>query len=185
MTAPAATTMNLLNRLPTEVCSLRFTAAPIRDDPTVMQHPHCGAGLVTGRRPWVMSPGGGSGRPPGCDPGHAIAAWCVPQAKRAVRGWAFPAISAQATRLSAGKRTLEPPMRLPWPARGPGGRRPGLRPGNCPQTATYKVLSVTTRAGRVATAWAAGRAAGPAGGGGRQRRLPPRSRGRVHDELRG
>jgi hypothetical protein len=45
-TAPAATTMNLLNRLPTEVCSLRLTAALIRDDPTVMQHPHCGAGLL-------------------------------------------------------------------------------------------------------------------------------------------
>src|SRR5690348_13935651 len=111
--------MNLLNRLPTGVLSLRSTAAPIRVDPRVMQHPRCGAGLLTDRRPWVMSPGGGSGRPPGCDPGHAIAATCVPQAKRAVRGRAFPAISAQATRLSDGKRTLETPMGLAWPSRGP------------------------------------------------------------------
>jgi hypothetical protein len=43
MTAPAATTMNLLNLLPTEVWSLRLTATPIRVDPKVMQHPRCGA----------------------------------------------------------------------------------------------------------------------------------------------
>jgi len=42
MTAPVATRMNLLNRLPTVVWSLRSIAAPIRVDPKVMQHPRCG-----------------------------------------------------------------------------------------------------------------------------------------------
>jgi hypothetical protein len=39
MTAATATTMNRLNRLPTLVWSLLFTAALIRDGPKVMRHP--------------------------------------------------------------------------------------------------------------------------------------------------
>jgi hypothetical protein len=38
-TAPHATSRNLLNRLPTSVWSLAFTAALIRDGPNVMRHP--------------------------------------------------------------------------------------------------------------------------------------------------
>src|SRR5215468_8982480 len=53
MTAPVATRMNLLNRLPTGVWSLRSIAAPIRVDPRIMQHPRCGAGRqVAG--PWLV-----------------------------------------------------------------------------------------------------------------------------------
>jgi hypothetical protein len=39
ITAPHATSRNLLNRLPTGVRSLVFTAALIRDGPNVMRHP--------------------------------------------------------------------------------------------------------------------------------------------------
>src|SRR5262249_18285056 len=49
ITAPAATRTNLLNRLPTEVRSLRSMAAPIRVDPRVMQHPRCGGRSSAGR----------------------------------------------------------------------------------------------------------------------------------------
>jgi hypothetical protein len=42
MTAAAATTMNLLNRLPTVVWYLLFTAVTIRDDPNVMSILVCG-----------------------------------------------------------------------------------------------------------------------------------------------
>src|SRR5207245_2780282 len=42
----------------------------------------------------LWSPGGGSGQPPGCDPGHAIAAACLPQPKRAVGGRPLPAVPA-------------------------------------------------------------------------------------------
>jgi hypothetical protein len=94
MTAPAATRTNRLNRLPTEVWSLRCMATPIRDDPKVMQ---ASSLREAGPFGWPAAldcgdPGGGSGRPPGCDPGHAIAAACVPQPKRAVGGRPLPAV---------------------------------------------------------------------------------------------
>src|SRR6516165_360191 len=55
MTAPVATRMNLLNRLPTSVWSLLFTAALIRDGPNVMRHPRPAGGRPTLARPAPLS----------------------------------------------------------------------------------------------------------------------------------
>src|SRR5215469_17772222 len=63
-TAAAATSRNLPNRLPTEVWSLLFTAALIRDGPNVMRHPRlggpadCAADNIKLHKPWRQIAGG-------------------------------------------------------------------------------------------------------------------------------
>src|SRR5215467_13771234 len=127
ITAPAATRMNLLNRLPTGVWSLRSTAAPIRVDPRVMQHPRCGAGLVTDRRPWVMSPGGGSG-------GRRAAILATLSRLRAYRRQSAPSGAGLSRphppRLPASQLVNEQ-LGLPWDCHGPHG---GQWPPDGPRT---------------------------------------------------
>jgi len=60
-TAAAATSKNLLNRLPTVVWNLLFTAALIRDGPNVMRHPRLAGGRPAAR-PTTLSCGSPGGR---------------------------------------------------------------------------------------------------------------------------
>jgi hypothetical protein len=60
-TAAVATSTNLLNRLPTVVWSLLFTAVMIRDGPNVMRHPRPAGGRACLPQPTTLrceSPGG-------------------------------------------------------------------------------------------------------------------------------